>query len=96
MASSSTTVNNIPLNTIIRMLTMKLGSANYLLWKNLIIWILSCQNLLNHVDGTGIASPSTHLEADKTVDNPDYSAWVLADQKTVIILHTFYPWKLSH
>lgn len=69
------------------MLTIKLGSFKYLLWKNQIIPILSYQNLLNHVDGTGIAPPSTRLEADKTFDNPDYSAWVLADQKTVIILH---------
>ncbi|KAJ9556147.1 hypothetical protein OSB04_010761 [Centaurea solstitialis] len=87
MASPSTNENNIPLNTIIHMLTIKLGSTNYLLWKNQIIPILSYQNLLNHVDGTGIAPPSTRLEADKIVDNPDYSAWVLADQKTVIILH---------
>ncbi|GKB04384.1 retrovirus-related pol polyprotein from transposon TNT 1-94 [Tanacetum coccineum] len=74
--------NNIPLNTIIHMLTIKLGSSNYLSWKNQIIPILSYQNLLNHVDGTGITPPSTRREADKTVDNPDYSAWVLADQKT--------------
>ncbi|PWA54489.1 ribonuclease H-like domain-containing protein [Artemisia annua] len=78
--------NNIPLNTIIHMLTIKLGSSNYLLWKNQIIPILSYQNLLSHVDGTGITPPSTRLEADKTVDNPAYSAWVLANQKTVIIL----------
>ncbi|GJW67898.1 hypothetical protein Tco_0122322 [Tanacetum coccineum] len=73
--------NNIPLNTIIHMLTIKLGSFNYLSWKNQIIPILSYQNLFNHVDGTGITPPSTRREADKTVDNPDYSAWVLADQK---------------
>ncbi|GJU66919.1 putative RNA-directed DNA polymerase [Tanacetum coccineum] len=79
--------NNIPLNTIIHMLTIKLGPSNYLLWKNQIIPILSYQNLLNHVDGTGITPPSTRREGDTTVDNPDYSAWVLADQKTVIILH---------
>nr|GFA31130.1 zinc finger, CCHC-type, Gag-polypeptide of LTR copia-type [Tanacetum cinerariifolium] len=75
------------LNTIIHILTIKLGSSNYLLWKNHIINILSYQNLLNHVDEIDITPSSTYREADKTVKNPDYSAWVLADQKTVVILH---------
>nr|GEX36814.1 putative ribonuclease H-like domain-containing protein [Tanacetum cinerariifolium] len=34
-----------------------------------------------------VTPPSTRREADKTIDNLDYLAWVLADQKTVIILH---------
>ncbi|KAI3719151.1 hypothetical protein L6452_20045 [Arctium lappa] len=88
MASPSfSTDNTLPLNTLLHMLTIKLSSSNYLLWRNQIIPILSYQNLLRHVDGSATAPSPTIVQDDKEVANPDIPLWLAADQRTIIVLH---------
>lgn len=88
MASSSQPGGAMPLNTLLRMLTIKLSSSNYLLWKNYMLPILYNQNLLCHVDGSTVARPSLLSQPDgKSIEKTDYVSWVTDDQKTTIILH---------
>lgn len=49
--------------------------------------ILSYQNLLSDVDGTGSIPDPTIVVAEKSVANSAFSVWNAADQKTVIIIH---------
>lgn len=55
----SSTETTLPLATILHLLTIKLSSTNYLLWRNQIVPLLINQQLFSHVDGTAIAPPST-------------------------------------
>ncbi|GKB95459.1 putative RNA-directed DNA polymerase [Tanacetum coccineum] len=53
MARPSTTNNQettLPLATILHLLTIKLSSSNFLLWRNQMLPLLSSQNLLGYVD----------------------------------------------
>lgn len=77
----------LPLNTLIHMLTIKLNSTNYLLWKNQMLPILSYQTLLSHVDGSENPPPPTITRENTQVANPDFAQWLITDQRTVIILH---------
>ena len=42
----------LPFNTLIHMVTIKLSSSNYLLWKSQLLPLLESQELIGHVDGT--------------------------------------------
>lgn len=73
VTGSSSTDGALTLNTILHMLTIKLSSINYLLWKNQITPLLRHQHLLDHVDGTTEApAPEVMLEG-KSSPNPLYS-----------------------
>ena len=78
----------LSLSTILHMLTIKLSSSNFLLWKNQIIPLLKFQKLLGHIDGTAVQPPST-IEVDaKAVPNPALSTWQETDQQALILLHS--------
>ncbi|GJR16245.1 hypothetical protein Tco_0798897 [Tanacetum coccineum] len=51
------------------------------------VLIISYQNLLSHVNGVEITPPTTIVQNDKTVVNPDLASLMAADHRTVIILH---------
>lgn len=87
MSSSSNPDSNLPLNTLLHMLAIKLTSSNYLLLKNQTVPILSYQNLLGHVDGSSSAPSPTVVQNKKMPDNPLHAPWLAANQRTVIILH---------
>jgi hypothetical protein len=54
MASSSSysSPTLLPSNTMIHMVTIKLSSSNYFLWKSQLLPFLDSQGLLGYVDGT--------------------------------------------
>ncbi|KAI3494498.1 hypothetical protein L1887_40746 [Cichorium endivia] len=86
-ASSSSSQDSIlPLNTVLHLITHRLTSSNYLLWKNQLLPLLAYQNLLDHVDGSADAPPSEIVSDAKPTPNPAYSAWLSADQRAVILL----------
>lgn len=78
----------IPLSTTLHLLTIKLSSTNYLLWKNQIQPLLSYQNLLGHIDGSSLAPPTTITVEGKSSPNPAYIAWHEADQWALLILQS--------
>ena len=86
MASASE--NSFSLNTLIHMLTIKLNSSNYLLWKNQITPLLLHQKWMSHVDGSSAIPPSTVLIDGKETPNPARDAWVELDQKVLLILQS--------
>ena len=45
----------LSLNTMVHMLTIKLTSSNYLLWRNQFVPLLASQELFGYLDGTIIA-----------------------------------------
>ncbi|GJW11132.1 putative RNA-directed DNA polymerase [Tanacetum coccineum] len=49
MVSSSSSSNEFPMNTLLHMIPIKLGSTNYLLWKNQMLPLFSYQKLTNHI-----------------------------------------------
>lgn len=83
---ASTFDASIPLNTLLHMITVKLNSTNYLLWKNQMNPILTYQNLFSHVDGSLPCPPCTITVGEKEVVNPEFSSWDSADQRCIIIL----------
>ena len=74
-------------NTMIHMVTIKLSSTNYLLWRNQLLPLLQCQNLLSHVDGS-VAAPPTTIASDSSSSqpNPKYVEWQLQDQRLLSLL----------
>ncbi|KAD4982590.1 hypothetical protein E3N88_19261 [Mikania micrantha] len=86
MAGSSSN-NEFPMNTLMHMIHIKLCSTNYLLWKNQMEPILNYQHLMSYVDGSSTAPPTTLPADGKTVENPAYTVWLTADQRTIILLH---------
>ncbi|RVW50549.1 Retrovirus-related Pol polyprotein from transposon RE1 [Vitis vinifera] len=57
MATSSSSSSPLLLNTMVHMLTIKLTSSNYLLWRNQFIHLLTSQDLLGFLDGS-VPTPS--------------------------------------
>lgn len=85
MAASSDSI--IPMNTIMHLITNRLTSSNYLLWKNQLLHLLASQNLLTHIDGTTGAPPTEVITDGKSSPNPAYLTWLSNDQRAVILLH---------
>ena len=75
------------MSTILHLITNRLSSSNYLLWKNQLLPLPSYQNLLDHVDGSAYAPAAEILSDGKPSPNPTYSAWLSADQRAMILLH---------
>ena len=63
MVVENTSPTFLSFNTMIHMVTIKLSSSNYLLWKSQLLLLLESQELLSHVDGT-IAPPPWFAPAD--------------------------------
>ncbi|CAH9069058.1 unnamed protein product [Cuscuta europaea] len=80
--------SSLSLSTILHMLTIKLSSSNFLLWKNQIVPLLSFQKLAGHIDGTTVPPPATVQVDAKTVPNPEFSSWQDNDQRALILLHS--------
>jgi hypothetical protein len=80
MAASSTSSDGaLPMSTILHMLTIKLSSSNYLLWKNQVVPLLSYQKLLACFDIYSLAPLSMLTIDGKEAPNPLYSLWIDAD-----------------
>ncbi|RVW33283.1 Retrovirus-related Pol polyprotein from transposon RE1 [Vitis vinifera] len=86
MASESSHL--LPFNTLIHMITIKLSSSNYLLWKSQLLPLLESQDLLGYVDGTLVPPPRFEPETSTTLSTK-YLAWKAADQRLLCLLLSF-------
>ena len=84
MASESS-YHHLLFNTLIHMITIKLSSSNYLLWKSQLLPLLESQDMLGYVDGTMVPPPRFEPETSSTL-NPKYLAWRAADQRLLCLL----------
>ncbi|RVX00413.1 hypothetical protein CK203_024492 [Vitis vinifera] len=75
----------LPFNTMIHMVTIKLSSSNYLLWKSQLLPLLESQELLGHVDGT-LAPPPRFAPVDSRAPNIKHLAWKNTDQRLLSLL----------
>ncbi|GKA56682.1 zinc finger, CCHC-type containing protein, partial [Tanacetum coccineum] len=89
MATSSSFHDSLfSMNTLLHMITIKLSSTNYLLWRNHMIPIFTYQKLIGHINGTSISpSPKVTIEG-KANPNPDLLTWTEDDQRAVILLQS--------
>jgi hypothetical protein len=61
---ASTALNSsLSLQTMFHMITIKLSSTNYLLWRNQILPLLNSQNLLGYIDGS-LHEPPESIRSD--------------------------------
>ncbi|KAF5821146.1 putative RNA-directed DNA polymerase [Helianthus annuus] len=89
MTSPSTSdQTTTPLHTLLHLITIKLSSTNYLLWKNQVHPVLSYLNLVSHIDGTSQAPPESITNDGKTEPNPKFQTWKEADQRVLLLLHS--------
>ncbi|KAF5451983.1 hypothetical protein F2P56_027031 [Juglans regia] len=76
----------LPFTTMVHLLTIKLSSSNYLLWRNQVLPLLQCQNLLDYIDGS-LAEPSaTIVSGDSVSVNPKLAEWKQIDQLVLSLL----------
>ncbi|KAG6751187.1 hypothetical protein POTOM_045706 [Populus tomentosa] len=78
MASENSS-SNLSFNTMVHMVTIKLSSTNFLLWRSQVIPLLQCQNLYGYVDGsTPMPSAATDLAG--------HNMWKQLDQLVMSLL----------
>ena len=75
----------LPFNTLIHMVTIKLSSSNYLLWKSQLLPLLESQELIGHVDGT-LEPPPRFALANSQTPNIKPLAWKQTDQRLLSLL----------
>ena len=88
MAVENTSSILLPFNTMIHMVTIKLSSSNYLLWKSQLLILLESQELLSHVDGT-LVPPPWFAPTDSQTPNIKHLAWKKTDQRLLSLLLPF-------
>ncbi|KAL9659143.1 hypothetical protein QQ045_018701 [Rhodiola kirilowii] len=87
MAESSSS-SKLPLNAMVHMLTIKLTSNNYWLWRNQFVPLLTSQDLFGFFYGSLKAPPSTISSPDGTSTvNPAYTSWLKTDQTVLSLLY---------
>ena len=75
----------LPFNTLIHMVTIKLSSSNYFLWKSQLLSILENRELIDYVDRTIKIPPRFTLENSQT-PNIKHVAWKHTDQRLFSLL----------
>ncbi|KAL6330148.1 hypothetical protein AAG906_040068 [Vitis piasezkii] len=85
MAVENTSSTLLPFNTMIHMVTIKLSSSNYLLWRSQLLPLLESQELLGHVDGT-LAPPPRFAPTDSQMPNIKHLAWKKTDKHFLSLL----------
>ena len=85
MAETST--NQLPLNTMVHMVTIKLTPTNYLLWRRQFVPLLESQDLLGYLDGSFLAPAAQILRGTEQVPNPSYKKWHTQDQLILSLLY---------
>ena len=66
------------------MITIKLSSSNYLIWKSQLLPLLESQDLLGYVDGTLIPPPRFEPTTSTTLSTK-YQAWKATDQRLLCL-----------
>ena len=85
MVVENTSPTFLSFNTMIHMVTIKLSSSNYLIWKSQLLPLLESQELLGHVDGT-LASPPRFAPVDSRTPNIKHLVWKNTDQRLLSLL----------
>jgi alpha-N-arabinofuranosidase len=70
MAEFST--NQLSLNTMVHMVTIKLTPTNYLLWRCQFVPLLESQDLLGYLDGSFPVPSAQIRQGTELVPNPSY------------------------
>ena len=70
---------------MIHMVTIKLSSSNYLLWKSQLLLLLESQGLLGYVDGSLEPPPPFEPPTSQT-PNTKHLAWKATDQRLLSLL----------
>lgn len=85
--ATTITSDSLPFSTLIHMITLKLSSTKFLLWRQQFLSLLTCHGLIGYVDGSR-PPPDTHTRRDdgSSIPNPAYLAWKLEDQKLMNLL----------
>lgn len=86
MATDEPTPATLPLNTLVRLLSIKLISSNYLIWQSQFVPVLKSYDLFTHVDGSSPSPPPTITSDGKTIVNPAYVSWYALDQKILSLI----------
>jgi len=87
MADSSSSYPSLPLNTMVHMLTIKLTSSNYLLWRNQFVPLLTSQELFGYLDGSIVAPCAVITDSSGvTKPNPAHNSWLHTDQMLLSLL----------
>jgi len=68
---------------MVHMVTIKLSSTNFLLWRNQVIPLLQCQKLYGYIDGS---TPMPSVVTDPAA----YSIWKQFDQLVMSLLLSFF------
>ncbi|GFZ05452.1 hypothetical protein Acr_17g0010240 [Actinidia rufa] len=85
----SSSSSSLPLNTMVHMLTIKMTSSNYLLWRNQFIPLLTSQDLFGYLDGSVRApSPKVTSSDGTTQVNLAYTSWLNTDQTLLSLLYS--------
>ena len=86
--ASETPTSTLSFNTMVHLLTIKLSSSNFLLWRSQVMPLLQCQQLLGYVDGS-IKPPSATIGSDDSATiNPAFAKWQQTDQLILSLLLT--------
>lgn len=78
------------LSNICNLISMKLDSTNFVLWKFQLTSILKAHKLFGFIDGTNPCPPRTSLSSTSTVPpqlNPLYEDWVAKDQALMTVIN---------
>ncbi|KAH6777393.1 hypothetical protein C2S51_008705 [Perilla frutescens var. frutescens] len=82
MATSSSSSDSLSFATLLHMVTLKLTSSSYLLWRNQMESILDCQNLNSFIDGSVPPPSFTINDKDNVlIRNPTYADWQVEDMR---------------
>ncbi|GKE06071.1 zinc finger, CCHC-type containing LTR copia-type gag-polypeptide [Tanacetum coccineum] len=79
----------LPLSTVLHMITIKLISSSYLLWKNQMLPLLANQKLTVYIDGSLLSPSPTIVTNDVIASNPAYISWISAEQRALILIQSW-------
>ncbi|KAJ0550750.1 putative RNA-directed DNA polymerase [Helianthus annuus] len=66
--------------------TIKLSSANYLVWRTHMRLLLSIHKLSSHIDGSSSPPSETTTVDGKSAPNPEFVTWTESDQKAALLI----------
>lgn len=84
----SSSDSKLPLATIIHLLTIKLSSSNYFLWRNLFLPCTLLSKPSRHIDGSLITHSKTVITDGVSSANPDFTTWHNDDQCALLIIQS--------
>ncbi|PWA95150.1 Leucine-rich repeat-containing protein [Artemisia annua] len=88
MASSSNPSDGtLPRETILHMISSKLHSSKYFLWRNQMIPLLLYHKLMSHVDGSAAPPSATTIADNKELPNPAYTTRLPLKLLDFLLLH---------